>query len=82
VRIIERKGDVLTALREVGPAVVLCSWTSMIGYGSLIIALNRALQSFGWYALVGEVTSIVAAVVLLPAMALLLTPFENHPPQG
>lgn len=78
VRIIERKGDVLTALREVGPAVLLCSWTSMIGYGSLCIALNRALQSFGWYALVGEVTSIATAVLLLPAMALLLNPFDDR----
>jgi predicted RND superfamily exporter protein len=74
VRIRERGGDVLSALYEVGPAVAICSWTSMIGYGSLIIALNRALQSFGWYALVGEVTSIATALVLLPAMARVLNP--------
>jgi predicted RND superfamily exporter protein len=71
VRVEERRGAVLDALAEVGPAVALCSWTSMIGYGSLCIALNRALQSFGWYALVGELTSIVTALVLLPALALL-----------
>lgn len=82
VRIIERKGDVLTALREVGPAVVLCSWTSMIGYGSLCIALNRALQSFGWYALVGEVTSIATAVILLPALALVLNPYQGESKPG
>ncbi|MBS2031306.1 MAG: MMPL family transporter [Deltaproteobacteria bacterium] len=80
VRVGERGGDVLAALAEVGPAVALCSWTSMIGYGSLIIALNRALQSFGWYALVGEVTSIVAALVLLPALALLSNPAQPSPP--
>jgi uncharacterized protein len=74
VRIRERGGQVLEALAEVGPSVALCSCTSMIGYGSLVIALNRALQSFGWYALVGEITSIVTALVLLPAMALLVNP--------
>ena len=76
-RIRDRGGRVLDALAEVGPAVALCSCTSMIGYGSLVTALNRALQSFGWYALVGEVTSIATALVLLPAMALLVNPGKD-----
>jgi uncharacterized protein len=67
-RVRERGGDVLSSLAEVGPAVVLCSWTSIIGYGSLIFSLNRALRSFGWYAMVGEVTTLITAVVLLPAL--------------
>ncbi len=62
VRVRERGGDVLGALAEVGPAVALCSWTSIIGYATLLIALNRALQSFGWYAVVGEITSILTAL--------------------
>ncbi len=70
VRVRERGGDVLGALAEVGPAVALCSWTSMIGYATLLIALNRALRSFGWYAVVGEITSIFTALVMLPALAL------------
>ena len=53
---------------SVGPAVALCSWTSIVGYGSLLGSLNRALRSFGWYAMVGEVTTIVTALVLLPAL--------------
>jgi predicted RND superfamily exporter protein len=64
----ERGGDVAGSLAEVGPAVVLCSWTSIIGYGSLLFSLNRALRSFGWYAMAGEVTTIITAVVLLPAL--------------
>jgi predicted RND superfamily exporter protein len=70
VRVRERGGDVLGALAEVGPAVALCSWTSIIGYGTLLIALNRALRSFGWYAIVGEITSILTALIMLPALAL------------
>jgi uncharacterized protein len=65
-----RGGDVLGALAEVGPAIALCSWTSMVGYGTLLIALNRALRSFGWYAVIGEVASISTALVMLPALAL------------
>jgi predicted RND superfamily exporter protein len=70
VRVRERGGDVLGALAEVGPAVALCSWTSIIGYATLLIALNRALRSFGWYAVVGEITSIITALVMLPALSL------------
>jgi predicted RND superfamily exporter protein len=78
-RVRERGGDVLGALVEVGAAVALCSWTSIIGYGSLLIALNRALRSFGWYAMVGEVMSIVTALVMLPALALLVWGREAQP---
>ncbi|GEJ58121.1 efflux RND transporter permease subunit [Anaeromyxobacter diazotrophicus] len=66
----ERRGDVLAALAEVGPAVALCSWTTVVGYGSMIFSLNKAIRSFGWYAMIGELTTIVAALVLLPAIAI------------
>ncbi len=64
------RGDVVEALAEVGPAVALCSWTTTIGYGSLVFSLNRALQSFGWYAMLGEITTLVTALVVLPALLL------------
>ena len=70
VRVRERGGDVLTALAEVGPAVTLCSWTSIIGYSTLVIASNRALRSFGWYAVVGEMTCLCTALVMVPAFLL------------
>jgi predicted RND superfamily exporter protein len=66
----ERGGRVLEALVEVGPAVILCSWTTIIGYGSLVIASNRALRSFGWYALLGEVACLCTALLMLPAFLL------------
>jgi len=64
--------SVLPALAEVGPAVALCSWTTIIGYGSLLLSINRALRSFGWYAMLGEFTTLTTALVLLPACALVL----------
>ena len=71
VRVRERGGRVLESLVEVGPAVILCSWTTIIGYGSLLLSLNRAMRSFGWYAILGEATTLVTALVMLPAMLLL-----------
>src|SRR5438445_10025552 len=75
-RVRERRGDVIGSLAEVGPAVVLCSWTTIIGYGSLLFSLNRALRSFGWYAIIGEFTTLLTALVLLPALLLLARPKE------
>jgi predicted RND superfamily exporter protein len=64
------RGNVLPALSEVGPAVALCSWTTIVGYASLLFSLNRALRSFGWYGIAGEVACILTALVLLPALFL------------
>ncbi len=64
--------SIVPALAEVGGAVILCSWTTIIGYGSLIMSFNRALRSFGWYAMLGELTTLVTALVLLPSMAMLV----------
>lgn len=55
------------ALAATGGAVAVCSATTIIGYGSLLAAQNQALFSFGLFAVVGELTCLVTAVVVLPA---------------
>jgi predicted exporter len=50
---------------------MLCSWTSLVGYSSMLFSLNKALRSFGWYANVGELTTLATAMVFIPALALL-----------
>src|SRR5262249_55643063 len=61
-------GDVSAALGRVGGAVALCSYTTVVGYGSLLFADFQALQSFGRLAVSGEVACRLAALVLLPAL--------------
>jgi predicted RND superfamily exporter protein len=56
-----------TALRATGGAVFLCSLTTIIGYSTLIIADNRALASFGTLAILGELTCVLASLLVLPA---------------
>jgi predicted RND superfamily exporter protein len=51
-----------------GGAVVLCSFTTMAGYGSLLLSPNAGIRSFGLTAILGEITCIVAAVILAPAL--------------
>ncbi len=63
-------GDIVHAVVSTGSAVALCSWTTIVGYGSLLAARNRALQGFGAMAILGEVACLAAAVLALPSLAL------------
>jgi predicted RND superfamily exporter protein len=60
--------DVATTLRTAGAAVFVCSLTTIIGYASLLVGDNLAIRGFGKAALIGEVTSVGTALVLVPAL--------------
>jgi len=64
--------DVVGAVRSTGGAVGLCSMTTIIGYSSLLLAQNQALFSFGIVAVMGEFTCLATAVIVLPALLLIL----------
>ncbi len=63
--------DLEAALSSTGGAVALCSATTIIGFGSLLMAQNRALFSFGVFAIAGEITCLATAVLALPAAIVL-----------
>jgi len=63
----EGTGGALTAVRETGGAVVLCSMTTTLGYLALIGSMNFAVKSLGAAAVIGEVTTLLAAMLVLPA---------------
>ena len=56
------------ALRTSGSAVLLCSLTTVIGYGSLLLSQNLAIRGFGAASLNGEITSVLTALILVPAL--------------
>ena len=66
----QESGDMELAIASTGGAVALCSLTTIIGYGSLLAASNRALQGFGAMAILGEVACLAVAIVALPAVVL------------
>ena len=78
---LEGSGSLSRVLRETGGAVTLCSLTTMIGYGSLLVADNRALRNFGLMASLGELACTAAALVALPAWLLWRRP-HHGPVQG
>jgi hypothetical protein len=68
----EGKGSVVRVVRETGGAVVLCSMTTTLGYLALLGSINGAVRSFGLAAVIGEVTCLFAALVILPGILIWL----------
>ncbi len=64
---------ILAAVRRSGGAVVLCSMTTIIGYTSLYVSANQAMNSFGLAMAISEVTCLLAAVLTMPAVMILLS---------
>jgi predicted RND superfamily exporter protein len=61
-------GDITSAVKRVGGAVALCSYTTTIGYGSMLFADNQALQSFGRLAGSGEIACLVGGLLIVPSL--------------
>lgn len=61
-------GNITRAINSTGAAVALCSWTTIVGYGSLLAARNQALRGFGLMAILGELSCLGAALMALPAV--------------
>jgi hypothetical protein len=62
--------DPVAVVRQTGGAVVLCSLTTLLGYLALVRSVNFAVRSLGVAAVLGEVTCLLAAVLVLPAALL------------
>ncbi len=73
-------GGIVETLRATGGAVVLCSLTTMIGYASLLLADSQALRSFGKLAILGELSCLSVAVLVMPAWLLLSQPRAPRTP--
>ena len=61
------KGDITAAVSRTGAAVALCSYTTTIGYGSMLFSDHQALQSFGRLAMWGEIACVLMALLFLPS---------------
>ncbi|CAN5877391.1 hypothetical protein BH11MYX3_BH11MYX3_39510 [soil metagenome] len=55
-------------LERTGSAVLLCSFTTVVGYGSLLLSRNQGIRSFGAASILGETTCLVTALLFAPAL--------------
>jgi predicted RND superfamily exporter protein len=63
----EGASRIVDIVSTTGGAVALASLTTIIGYGSLLLAGNQGFVSFGRLAILGEITTLSAALFVLPA---------------
>jgi hypothetical protein len=59
-------------LATTGSAVLMCSYTTSVGYSTLMLSANGGIRAFGLAALLGEVACISMALVVAPAWLALL----------
>jgi predicted RND superfamily exporter protein len=64
----EQLPDPIVTLRTSGSAVFVCSLTTIIGYGSLLVSENLAIRGFGMASLIGELACVATALILVPAL--------------
>jgi hypothetical protein len=62
------------ALATTGGVVFMCSYTTIVGYGSLLLSENMGIRSFGLAAMLGELTCLVVALILAPALLWVTAP--------
>lgn len=59
-------------LTTTGGAVLLCSYTTSVGYSTLLLSANGGIRAFGLAALLGEIACIAMALIIAPALFALL----------
>ena len=64
----DHEPDPIKTLQTSGSAVFVCSLTTIIGYGSLLISENMAIRGFGLASLIGEIACVATALILVPAL--------------
>jgi predicted RND superfamily exporter protein len=72
----KQEGNIKTAIDNIGQAVFLCALTTIVSYLTMLVAKNQALASFAQLALIGELTSIFGAFLVLPAIILTMDKLE------
>ena len=70
----EGPGRGRAAVSTTGGAVFLCSYTTIIGYGSLLLSQNLGIRSFGLAAMLGELCCLAMAIVLAPSLLWITAP--------
>ncbi|MGE0403569.1 MAG: RND family transporter [Kofleriaceae bacterium] len=66
-------------LRTTGATVLLCSYTTTVGYGTLLLSANGGIRAFGLAALLGEIACVAVALIAAPAWLAVLRNRHRKP---
>ncbi len=64
----EGRGSLMSVLRSTGEHVAIGSLTTMLGFAGLLLSFHPGLESIGLLAVLGIGSTLVAALLFLPAM--------------
>jgi predicted RND superfamily exporter protein len=70
--------DIHGAVQYTGRAVAMTSLTTMVGFGSLVIAQYRVLSSMGWIIILGVGSCLLASLFLLPPLLVIFLSPEGR----
>ncbi|MBC8071080.1 MAG: MMPL family transporter [Deltaproteobacteria bacterium] len=76
----EGRGRLGLAVRETGGAIFMTAWTTICGFGAILSANHRGLQSLAWVSVIGVALVFVTAVLVLPALIIVSERFRKRPP--
>lgn len=60
--------DIGLTLRTTGRAMIMCSLTTMLGFGSLVTARYQALSTMGWVTILGMGFCLITSLCFLPVL--------------
>ncbi|MDH4199661.1 MAG: MMPL family transporter [Spirochaetia bacterium] len=66
--VLEGRGSMAHVIKHTGGAVGLCSLTTMIGYGTMVVADNQSMASFGLMAMIGELVILISAMFFMSSL--------------
>lgn len=66
-------------LQTTGATVLLCSYTTTVGYGTLLLSANGGIRAFGLAALLGEIACVAVALIAAPAWLAVLRNRQRKP---
>ena len=68
----EGAGSIRRVLRSTGEHIAICALTTMVGFAGLLLSFSPGMRSIGLLALLGIGTTLIAALIILPAFLLVL----------
>jgi len=78
-------GSILQVLRSTGEHVLMCAITTLQGFAGLMFSFHPGLQSIGTLAVLGLGSTLITAIVFLPALIQVIedlqTARKNRPPR-
>lgn len=73
----EGKGRISSVLRSTGEHVTISALTTMVGFGGLLFSIHPGMVSIGKLAILGILFTLIAALILLPAVLKILEIAED-----